>query len=358
MRIPLPDDLKFMAEWPVDIIHMILRSYAPQKQLLEKVMTLEKKLYEANMHSEASKSLTELSERMLQLTNCLGGKTRGQAGEQLIAQYISQTMPGNLLYDTRKIPHKGDYHLIINNKNIMLEVKNKVTIGKLDIDKFLSDVTSYDAGIFISLESARIDGHTSNIRLDISNGKPLVYVTNLDYLQSAVQIVLESFKSIGDIDSKVLIDSIRKTVIFMDEQLNSINYAIDANSKSMKHLQTIRNNIVNWRTANNKHVCPVKFSNNTIMALKSVVFNKNFDINSDFKTDETTIPADSLAELVEETISTIIKERVETLKIEIPQNVSRTFLVQNKIVTDRELRIMTQKFKMKNPAKFMESFLL
>ncbi len=149
----------------------------------------------------------------------------------------------------------------------------------------------------------------------------------------------------------------------MDEQLQSINISIDHSNKTLKQLQTIRQNMMIWRSTNNKYVCPVKFSYNTISALKTVIFKKTFTMEQDYQlNDGTVIACRDLPNLVEEVIRSIVMERVEALKTQtpefaIPDKITRQFLITNGIITDRELRMMGQQLKMKNPSKYIESIL-
>ena len=72
----------------------------------------------------------------------------------------------------------------------MFEVKNKESITKVDIDKFIEDGKKYDISVFVSMKTKFIPGHDM-FDIVIDDGKTYVYLGSDFYnIQSLTLIKL------------------------------------------------------------------------------------------------------------------------------------------------------------------------
>lgn len=116
----------------------------------------------------------------------------GLEGETSVEQFIEQHFREGVLENTTKNGGLGDFHFTYNGVRILIEVKNKATVNKPDVEKFKANVRSSkaDAGVIVSLrpgvtfpfKKAGFDIEWEKhpgMSLD-DMGVPLVFVTDFD----------------------------------------------------------------------------------------------------------------------------------------------------------------------------------
>ena len=107
----------------------------------------------------------------------------GQEGEDQIATYLLNKYIESIVERTEKEAHKGDIYFIWNTLKCMIEVKNKETLTKNDISKFVDNITSLsdqkriNCAIFISLKTNIIPKKTrESLQLEYINAIPVIYI--------------------------------------------------------------------------------------------------------------------------------------------------------------------------------------
>jgi len=131
--------------------------------------------------------------------------SKGNYGENIISEYLSNKYQNYELIDTSTIPHSGDFQLNMNdiNERIIVEVKTyNDVISRNQINKLIYDMeyTGINYSIFISLCS-KIVGKKQNIEWEIFKNKEqkdniIIFISdahsNIDNIQIGLTI-LKSF---------------------------------------------------------------------------------------------------------------------------------------------------------------------
>lgn len=109
----------------------------------------------------------------------MGASALGALGEEVIERWCRELFNSAEITNRSHIAAKGDLLLSINNKLLILEVKNKLNIQRSDIDKFIRDIeenkSEIHAGLFISLNSASIP-NKGDYSLEYVGDIPVLYM--------------------------------------------------------------------------------------------------------------------------------------------------------------------------------------
>ncbi len=108
-----------------------------------------------------------------------GSAKKGEIGEEMIYNWTLELFNAAEITDQSKFTAKCDLRVKINNKLFLMEVKNKVTITKADIDKFIRDISENSSevhgGLFISINSPSIP-NKGDFYLEYINDIPVIYL--------------------------------------------------------------------------------------------------------------------------------------------------------------------------------------
>lgn len=136
--------------------------------------------------------------------------SKGSLGEDCIIKILLDS--GYVLEDSHKQKASGDIIILINNKRILVEIKNySSTVPKIELDKFYRDVnvSNVDGGIFISLCS-KIKREINQYHFEFYESKPIILLSEI--LDSdIINISIKHIKSFFDYSNKTIEnDNIKK----------------------------------------------------------------------------------------------------------------------------------------------------
>mgnify|MGYP001200196466 CR=1 FL=1 len=109
---------------------------------------------------------------------------KGTFGEKFFDDTVRCYFPTVEVTDTHGQDHYGDRHINIEGINILIEIKNKKVIEKIDIDKFQSDVefcktnNLISAALFISMKDDVFIPGRGSITVDFYKDTLCFYVSN------------------------------------------------------------------------------------------------------------------------------------------------------------------------------------
>ena len=108
----------------------------------------------------------------------VGGAVQlGSYGENFVENQLKSL---NLPYEvTYKETARGDFVIHLGNHNILVEVKNKMSITKVDLDKFYRDVEENEdvqAAMFLSMNDIPLIYNVSKAYIEVRTGKPILYL--------------------------------------------------------------------------------------------------------------------------------------------------------------------------------------
>jgi transcription elongation factor Elf1 len=143
--------------------------------------------YQEIMRTVSSK-LDSLDTKLTPMLKHYGGSNneRGTSGENMIYNLLTteNTYLSAVVEDTSGQTARGDIMFSWRKLNCLIEVKNKKTLTKDDVDKFVRDVDSsvdseykINCAIFVSIDTDIIPGRTRDIiQLDFVRNIPVIYI--------------------------------------------------------------------------------------------------------------------------------------------------------------------------------------
>lgn len=157
---------------------------------------------ERKMHElciEKQKTIDRITTEMLSITTSITKRnvapTIGIIGEEMIEQWVSELFNSAEVINLTGQTSKGDLHVKIGSKLFLLEIKNKTTIHKTDIDKFIDDVnsnkTSIHGALFITLNTPAIP-HKGDLSLEYIADIPVIYcyISDKQTLRVAIKTLM------------------------------------------------------------------------------------------------------------------------------------------------------------------------
>ena len=126
----------------------------------------------------------------------------GQDGEKLTCQALNCLFPKAEIIDTHAQGGKGDFLLKEGDICCMIETKNhKANVGRLDIDKFYTDIETNDnikCGIFASLKSGVVN--RGDFHLEFRNKKPILFLTHVKNNMKHLVLALMIFRVLMNVE--------------------------------------------------------------------------------------------------------------------------------------------------------------
>lgn len=173
-----------------------------KKDLNEMEEKYENKLTKMQTHYEDKLALEKIEKENL-ITRTQNSTIIGQDGEEIIKNELTLLFPSAEIEDTHKESGRGDLILKDKEFTMLVEIKNYTkNVPKPEIDKFDRDMNQnqdIDCGILISLKSgiAAKDDFT----LEVSGGKPMLFLHNVKKNPQIIQLAVVLFKLILKNDS-------------------------------------------------------------------------------------------------------------------------------------------------------------
>ncbi|MGV8130559.1 MAG: hypothetical protein ACP5N7_00485, partial [Candidatus Pacearchaeota archaeon] len=248
----LQSKLEDLQETLVEQKNRLEKSLEDQKNHLEqlhaaKLDSLTKELQHAQQQDGISKQLASLNETFGKFYN---GKNeeKGTAGENLIRELLSDMYPEAILEDVSGKAASGDILFKLHKLKCLIEVKNKATLTKEDIDKFIRDINkshdegSINCGIFVSLQTNAFPGRSRiSYQRDYICNTPVIYLHFIDknILQNAVWHLEDKISDTSSDEDKT-----KKLVrIGRKYQINYLDGMWNVLDKAIKHVTTVLNQL-------------------------------------------------------------------------------------------------------------------
>ena len=185
------------------------------------------------------------------LTPTVSSFAKGVIGENYIIEMLNKVCPDGEISKVSGTGHVGDIHVKLNEKLFVLEVKFKDRISTEDVNKFKSDMGTFDSntvGIFMSLISQNIPtvgsiGIENNI---LYIGKDYVTKECLELIfkyLSGIQInsrKCENVKYEFDPNTLSLIMALKTEYSLMDHSKKLLDESIELNGESIKKLKELQ----------------------------------------------------------------------------------------------------------------------
>ena len=176
----------------------------------------------------------------------------GLIGEEDIVDNLNVDFPNMFVRHVSNISHQCDIHVEdpISNILYMIEVKNKISITKEDIDKFESDVDKSEnkrtIGLFISLNCENIPGKISQTNpFNIDSNKIYMIGYNKEILSLIFTIISKFIFANNEVDVdkditllcqrvKAIQETRQKRIVAINSNINSLKTVI-LNEEAMKY---------------------------------------------------------------------------------------------------------------------------
>jgi hypothetical protein len=129
--------------------------------------------------------------------------SRGADGEALACDLLHQLFPAAEIEDCRNVTAAGDFVVLEDDLNMMVEVKNYTrNVARSEIDKFKRDMLAnptYTCGVLASIKSG-ICGKT-DFQVEVIGDRPVVYIHNLEQDGSRIRQAANVFRMLHSIEN-------------------------------------------------------------------------------------------------------------------------------------------------------------
>ena len=174
----------------------------------------------------------------------------GNIGEEMIATWTRELFNTVEIIDTSGQTAKGDFHVKLQNKLFLFEIKNRIGIQRSDIDKFVRDVennvSDIHGGLFISLSAASIP-NKGDFSLEYIKEIPVIYlhVPDKTALKIAVKTLLFLNSKSDNISLTMTINQIYTNIKAMSAASISMSKSLD---DAQVNLNSLKREIKNGLT--------------------------------------------------------------------------------------------------------------
>lgn len=159
----------------------------------------------------------------------------GNIGEETITNWIREIFNTADITDTSGLTAKGDLHVKIQNKILLIEVKNKINIQKTDIDKFFRDVenniSDIHGGLFISLGTSSIP-NKGDFSLEYISDIPVIYLHVPD--RQTLKVAIKSLLFLNNKTDNTLLSMIINQIYGNLKYVSSLTVSMSKNLDDSK----------------------------------------------------------------------------------------------------------------------------
>jgi hypothetical protein len=227
----------------------------------------------ASLESLISQKDTELAT----LKTC--NFVKGMTGESIIASFLREYYPRNIIHNTGKTAHEGDIQMIDTKDDtlIVIESKYKQAIDKNDVEKFCRDVSTVSqkegstqciGGLFVSLLTRNIPGK-GDAYFELIGNIPVMYVgfSNTDEFNIFFKKYVDMFNELCKFHQQ---QGRQKSNI--DDMLEEMNFFFNMLVKNKTRLEDFKANCV---VKLNKFVSDIEGDNKLIISRLEDILKKN-----------------------------------------------------------------------------------
>uniref|UniRef100_A0A6C0HXX9 Uncharacterized protein n=1 Tax=viral metagenome TaxID=1070528 RepID=A0A6C0HXX9_9ZZZZ len=186
---------EFISNFDIKYSSMIHNIQSSSDERISKNISALKDISITNQLSQ-EKTFNELSEFLNKYRN---SSFKGQLTENQLAFLLNKMFPVAEITDTSSIKASGDFIMKRENKdNILFENKDyEKNVSADEIKKFIRDCDTQNChGIFLSQHCGIVT--KSNYHIDIHKGLILVYVHNVEYTNTRIQIAIDIIDSLSN----------------------------------------------------------------------------------------------------------------------------------------------------------------
>lgn len=170
-------------------IHEI--TYKFQQSVLQYIQPLQQNI------NYNTTNISNLHECITNFTNQFQNSSKkGNISEQFLKNVLTNAFPNTEIKSTSKTSKSGDFILEHCIGSILIENKDySENVPKDEVNKFIRDVQENNThGILLSQKTGIVN--KENFHIDVNNGKAIIYLHNVNYDASLIQIAVSIIQSI------------------------------------------------------------------------------------------------------------------------------------------------------------------
>jgi hypothetical protein len=174
----------------------------------------------------------------------------GNIGEEMIEKWTRELFHNADIFDTSGQTAKGDLHVKLNNKLFLFEIKNRLTVQRPDIDKFIRDVegnaSDIHGALFISIGSPAIP-NKGDFSLEYISDIPVIYLYVPD--KATLKVAIKTLMFLNNrTDNTLLLMAINQTFTHI-KTMSSATVSISKSLDEMRvNLESVKREIKNGLT--------------------------------------------------------------------------------------------------------------
>tara|TARA_Y100000389_G_scaffold204809_1_gene259818 strand:- start:1610 stop:2734 length:1125 start_codon:yes stop_codon:yes gene_type:complete len=177
-------------------IEDVEKKYEQKLEKMEEKMEKQQEKYEQKLEKERE-HITEIKKRKNNST------LKGQDGEIETEKSLNLLFPKAEIINQSKEAGRGDFTLLENDINMMIEVKNyDKNVNKTEINKFHRDMKNneeYTCGVLLSLKSGICN--KKDFSFEFINERPVIYLHRFNDDKKKIQYAFNLFKIILSIEN-------------------------------------------------------------------------------------------------------------------------------------------------------------
>jgi hypothetical protein len=178
------------------VIEDVEKKYEQKLEKMEEKMEKQQEKYEQKLEKERE-HITEIKKRKNNST------LKGQDGEIETEKSLNLLFPKAEIINQSKEAGRGDFTLLENDINMMIEVKNyDKNVNKTEINKFHRDMKNneeYTCGVLLSLKSGICN--KKDFSFEFINERPVIYLHRFNDDKKKIQYAFNLFKIILSIEN-------------------------------------------------------------------------------------------------------------------------------------------------------------
>lgn len=237
-----------------------------------------------NTHSE------ELNKLRAEIQVLKGSNSvKGRVGEALLQTVFQSTLTDWTVNNTGKTAHESDLHLInAAGEIIMVESKNKDSIAKTDMDKFVADMDymheskrPWIGSIFVSIRTPNIP-HKGSMRLELVHERPVLYLgfRSEDELTSQLPLFTRVFVQYCHQSAATRIADPSNTAAAAADAINGLYAAVNNHFQMLQTMKTHLAKLQKHHREETASIAELEKSLHTLSACMEEFLNKGTNANA------------------------------------------------------------------------------